>query len=95
MDQIIAQGPGLVYRGNNENYNQHTSSTQVPSSAPSDLWEAAMTKETAICILHHGNLHDFNMAQRMVNPAHMRKTIRFGFPYARRWNIGMYHQLHG
>ena len=36
MDQIIAQGPGLVYRGNNENYNQHTSLTQVPSSAPSD-----------------------------------------------------------
>ena len=97
MDQIIAQGPELVYRGNNKNHNQHTSSMQVPTTAPLDLWEAAMTKETTMCLLLHNNLHDFHMAQRMVNPAHMRKTIRFRLPcsHARRWSISMYHQLHG
>ena len=80
MDEIIAKGPKLLNRGNNEAYQQHTSSTQVPTTAPSGLWEAATRKETALCLLHQGSLHDFNMAQRMVNPAHMSKTIRLGFP---------------
>ena len=80
MDQIIAEGPELVYPGNNKAYNQHTSLMQVPTTAPSDLWEAVTTKETATCLLHHGNLHAFNMAQRLVNPMRMRKTIQFGFP---------------
>ena len=80
MDQIIAQGPELEYRGNNENHNQHTSSLQVPTMAPSYLWEAATTKETAMCLLRHSDLHDFHMDQQMVNPTHTRETIRFGFP---------------
>ena len=63
MDQISAQGPKLVYRGNNENDHEHLSSTKVPTTAPMDLWEKDMTKETASSLLHQGSLHDINMVQ--------------------------------
>ena len=63
MDQIIAQGPELVYRGNNENENAYLSSMKVLTTAPTDLWEADMTKETASSLLHQGSLQDFNMVQ--------------------------------
>ena len=75
MDQIIAQGPKLVYRGNNENDHEHPSSTKVPTTAPTDLWETDTTKETVPCLLHPGTLHDFNMVPQTVNPAHTCKTI--------------------
>ena len=97
MEQIIDQGSTLEYRRNNKNDHEHPRSTKVPSTAPTDLWKTYTTEETAPCLLHPGRQHDFNMVPQMVNSANMRKTIllRFPCPHARRWGIGMYHQLHG
>ena len=97
VDQIFLSSFQPFFCGLGKDDHAHQSQMTIHPTEAENLRQVHKTEETAPSITHPSHQHDHNLVQPrgLHSSSSQAIRLRFARPDARRWGIGLHHQLQG